>query len=86
MSYGLIDRLMDMSVLSQTRTPLEAVNYIHKLEEKLEIASLELSKLEYWFDTDQEIITQMSEDEAREHTKILKSIRTTLTELKRTTQ
>ena len=63
--------LADMACMSQSATPQAALDRINELERVLH-------KLAYWFDTDQEILDNMSGDEHADHTRQHKMILDTL--------
>ena len=57
---NLKERLADMAMLSHSPTPKEALAYINELEGVLH-------KIAYWFDTDQEILDNMTAAERDDH-------------------
>ena len=57
---------------------IEAEAYAVELEASLATAIAALKKLHYWFDTDQEIIGQMSPDERANHELIFNMLTNTL--------
>jgi len=61
-----------------TRDAIEAEAYAEELKASLAIAVAALKKLHYWFDTDQEIIGQMTPDERANHELIFAMLTDTL--------
>ena len=70
MTDELIDTLRDDAAAAEA--------YAAELETNLATASAALKKLHYWFDTDQEIIGQMSADERANHELIFNMLTNTL--------
>ena len=71
MTDNLFERLQDLSIGTGSRTPMAAIKRITELE-------LALKKLEYWFDTDQEILDAMTDGERADHMRQLNIIRDAL--------
>jgi hypothetical protein len=63
--------LADMTVLSQSATPAAALRRINELETVLH-------KLAYWFDTDQEVLDNMTaaerDDHIRQHKMVINAL------------
>lgn len=80
MSDDLVKRLRDWQHVHPEDQDKPEGHLYEEAADRIEALETVLNKLEYWFDTDQEILNAMTPDERTDHMRQLNLIRDTLSD------
>lgn len=78
MSNDLVKRLRDWEHIHPEDYNKPAGHLYEEAADRIEALEATLKRLEYWFDTDQEVLDAMAPDERADHMRQLKQIRKAL--------
>ena len=75
----LVKRLRDWEHVHPEDYNKDAGHLYEEAADRIETLTAALARLEYWFDTDEEVLDAMTPDERADHMRQLQMIRDTLT-------